>query len=340
MIMTRWHRSRMRGIRPSGVLRTGFILPFAISAGGLSGSPLVYDGQGDVIDGGIYLTENDWIDQGGNIWTTAASTFPPDSTNYVPGWYKYDTTTLDGDSPFTIRDELLAGTYLDGLDMSGKEVVKQFSFVDTVVTAQGQAAWLSATDNISVYSVGNPYTHYGTMVVAGISFGISSTASHLRLKNYSFINCGRDALRSTGGSNIEVDGFKCAYVGGSMSSITGARAGDVITFNGGEIALVSDIRVTNSHVIQAFDIAISMQLFSSTIEQTANNIEFDNNTVGYSCAGVSHACHAGGGFAHAITNAITRDNLVTDCGYGWGTYQTFVKPCDYGSYNRGNHYTI
>lgn len=129
------------GIKLSNTVLSGFAAPFTITAGGTAQSPAIFDGQGDVIDLGVYLTADDWSDTGGNIWRTAAGTFPEWSDGYHAGWYKYDTAGNAGGGSDYIRWQVEQGLYFDSIAMNDGIKLIPFQSDAATLTTQGQAKW-------------------------------------------------------------------------------------------------------------------------------------------------------------------------------------------------------
>lgn len=337
-MINRFQATRMRGGgRAGGTIRSGFAPSIKITSSGTSLNPTVYDGQGDVIDAGVYLDNSDWTDEGSNIWSTPANSFPSHNGHH-PGWYKYASTSKNaGGGSNYIKWGFQEDTYLDGINMDGDVRVVPFNFDADTPNAQGEAVWDSATSSIHMYSVGNPTLTYGIIVIPNsLAFiGIwADNASHLRIRNYKIVHCYHNGFRSDGGSNIEVSNVETAYTGGTIQISTQTRPGDAITFNSETVSgvtSVSDLRVTGCKVYQTWDGAISFQNFNSSVSQTIDNIEFDNNIINYAASGLLHMIN-NGVVQHTYTNAITRDNVSDNIGYQMSTYQSFTSACRYASH--------
>ena len=244
-----------------------------ISQSGTAASPVTIDGQGEVIDLGVQLTDWEKVTEG--VWQSRA-----------------------------IEPQL--GRYPGYLRINGKVTRIQEVFDGVLGYKDGRILIGSFTHPLETREIIMPWSLYG----------ILTTGKYINIRGFIIKDAAVGGCRSIGARGVHYEDTVIDTTGGAISSIDTKihpRAGNGISYDGSTY----DCSITNSHIENAFDAGMSVQLFKAE-KQYGNNVHFENNTITRCGSACSFSVHKDSG--SLMKDMYFTDNVCTDLGYGWSGY--------------------
>ena len=253
--------------------------------------------------GGVSKGPSDWTNDTGNLWYTPITPMTLLETPKVISWGVFGRLYEQDSIKFCINVLKYQSDDTDKSDL----------------TSQGQV-WIDRPNDLFyIYSVDNPSNFYESVYLPEkqMMFYVDGF-SYFTLKGLTVSHASNTGLRFRNSLYAIVEDNRVSYCGGNLQNIlepTRSAQGNGVTFMRNSDGLT----VRRNHFSQCFDEGCSIQLAGATNIETSNGGLMEDNVCDRNVAGLGVVTNVE--FAGHEASVIIRNNIITNCGYGWTGYE-------------------